>query len=84
MIPADLEAWANGEVAAGRAASVEALVVELLREKRDATAFVKVKLAEARASLARGERASLEATLRELDAWIAEDDAEASALRGAS
>lgn len=33
-LPADLEAWARAEVAAGRAESVEALVEARLRESR--------------------------------------------------
>jgi Arc/MetJ-type ribon-helix-helix transcriptional regulator len=80
-IPEDLEAWAKGEVAAGRAESVEALVVSVLEERRDAESFVRARLEEARASLARGEGAPLDAVLGELDAWIAEDEADGDNLR---
>lgn len=83
-IPADLEAWATAEVAAGRAESVEELVAALLREKRDSAAFVQAKLAEARSSLARGDGIALGVVLDEIDTWIAEDEAEAASLRSAS
>jgi len=38
-LPADLEAWARAEVAAGRAESVEALVESRLRESQKWEAF---------------------------------------------
>lgn len=63
-LPPDLEAWARAEVAAGRAESVEALVSEALRERRAELAYVREKLDEARASLARGEGIPLEDFLR--------------------
>lgn len=63
-LPADLEAWARAEVAAGRAESVEALVAEALRERRAEIEYVREKLDEARASLARGEGIPLEEFLQ--------------------
>jgi len=63
-LPADLEAWARAEVAAGRAESVEALVAEALATHRAEIEYVRGKLDEARASIARGEGMSLEEFLR--------------------
>jgi hypothetical protein len=83
-LPADLEAWARAEVAAGRAKSVEALVADALKERRAEVEFVRGKLDEARASLARGEGVPLEEAFRQIDAWIAEDEAAAKALTRAA
>lgn len=83
-LPADLEAWARAEVAAGRAESVEALVADALKERREDVEFVRAKLDEARASLARGEGVPLEEAFRRIDAWIAEDEAAAKALTKAA
>jgi hypothetical protein len=83
-LPADLEAWARAEVAAGRAESVEALVADALAKRRAETEFVRGKLDEARASLARGEGIPLEEAFRRIDAWIAEDEAAAKALTRAA
>lgn len=83
-LPSDLEAWARAEVAAGRAESVEALVAQALAERRAEIEFVRGKLDEARASLARGEGISLEEAFKQIDAWIAEDEAAASALLNAA
>jgi hypothetical protein len=78
-LPADLEAWARAEVAAGRAESVEALVANALHERRAEIEYVRAKLDEARASLARGEGIDGDIFLAELDGWIAELEAEADA-----
>jgi hypothetical protein len=59
-LPADLEAWARAEVAAGRAESIEVLVAHALAERRAELEYVRGKLDEARASLARGEGIPLE------------------------
>lgn len=80
-LPADLEAWARAEVAAGRAESVEALVAQALRERRTEVEYVRGKLDEARASLARGEWIDGDVFMAELDQWIAELDAEAEVER---
>ncbi|MBC7770071.1 MAG: hypothetical protein H7124_14910 [Phycisphaerales bacterium] len=64
-LPADLEAWARAEVAAGRAESVEALVAQALQERRAEIEYVRAKLDEGRAALARGEGIPLEEFLRE-------------------
>lgn len=63
-LPPDLEAWARAEVAAGRAASVEALVADALEARRAEIDHVRGKLDEARASIARGEGTDLEEFLR--------------------
>lgn len=78
-LPADLEAWARAEVAAGRSESVEALVAQALRERRAEVEYVRGKLDEARASVARGEWIDGDVMLAELDEWIAELEAEAEA-----
>lgn len=78
-LPPDLEAWARAEVAAGRAASVEALVAQALQARRAEVDYVRGKLDEARASLARGEGIDGDIFLAELDGWIAELEAEAAA-----
>ncbi len=78
-LPADLEAWARAEVAAGRAESVEALVAQALQERRAEIEYVRGKLDEARASLARGEFIEGDVVMAELDEWIAELEAEAEA-----
>lgn len=83
-LPADLEAWARAEVAAGRAESVESLVADAVNERRAEIEYVRGKLDEARASLARGEGVSLEEAFREIDAWIAEDEAAARAMTKAA
>jgi hypothetical protein len=80
-LPADLEAWARAEVEAGRAESVEALVAQALAERRAEVEYVRGKLDEARASLARGEGIDGDAFMAELDQWIAELEAEAEAER---
>jgi hypothetical protein len=76
-LPADLEAWARAEVAAGRAESVEALVAQALRERRAEVEHVRGKLEEARASVAAGRTIPLEDAFKEIDRWIEEDEAAA-------
>ena len=78
-LPPDLQAWAEAEVAAGRAKSVETLVAGAVRERRDEVGYVRAKLDEAHDSLARGEWIDGEVMLAELDQWIAELEAEADA-----
>lgn len=63
-LPADLEAWARAEVAAGRAESVDVVVEQALRERRAELDYVRGKLDEARASAARGETIPLDEFLR--------------------
>lgn len=76
-LPADLDAWARAEVAAGRAESVEALVAEAVRERQAEIEYVRGKLDEARASLARGEGMPLED-------FLARGEDRVSRLRGAA
>ena len=80
-LPADLEAWARAEVAAGRAESVEALVAQAVRSRRAEIDYVRAKLDEARASIARGDVLDGDAVMAELDQWIAELESEAEAER---
>ncbi len=82
-LPPDLLAWARAEVAAGRAESVEALVARALNERRTEVEYVRGKLDEARASLARGEGIDGDVVLAEMDQWIADLEAEAEAERRA-
>jgi predicted transcriptional regulator len=79
-LPADLEAWAQAEVAAGRAESVDALVAKAVEERCAEIEYVRAKLDEARASVAAGRTVSLEEAFKEIDAWIEEDEAAAQAL----
>jgi predicted transcriptional regulator len=83
-LPPDLLAWARDEVAAGRAESVEALVAQALQERRAEIEYVCGKLDEARASLARGEGVPLDEAFRQIDSWIAEDEAAAKAMLSAA
>jgi hypothetical protein len=76
-LPADLEAWARAEVAAGRAESIEALVAAAVRERQAEIEYVRGKLDEARASLARGEGMPLEE-------FLARGEDRVSRLRGAA
>lgn len=71
-LPPDLEAWARTEVAAGRAESVEALVADALNEHRAEIEYVRGKLAEARASVARGDGTSLSQFLERGRARVAQ------------
>jgi hypothetical protein len=88
-IPADLHAWAEAEVAAGRAMTVEQVTERALRgyrsqleqlrqslddaEAEEAFADIKGKLDVARDQIARGEALEGDAFLSELDSWIAQD-----------
>ncbi len=76
-LPADLEAWARAEVAAGRAESIEALVAAAVPERQAEIEYVRGKLDEARASLARGEGMPLEE-------FLARGEDRVSRLRGAA
>lgn len=76
-LPPELLAWARAEVAAGRAESVEALVAAAVKERRDEIEYVRGKLDEARASLARGEGIPL-------DEFLARGADRVSILRGAA
>lgn len=78
-LPADLEAWARAEVAAGRAESVEALVAKGLRGYRLGVDTFRKSLDDA---VAEGDRDGWipgDVVLRELDQWIA--DLELAAAR---
>ena len=78
-LPVDLQAWADAEVAAGRAQSVDALVADALQVRKQSLDYVRGKLAEGVASLDAGEGIPLDEFLTELDDWIAEDEAQAAA-----
>ena len=67
-LPKDLADWARAEVAAGRAGSIDDLVAGALRERRDQIDYIRDKLDDARASVARGEGVPLEDFLAEIDA----------------
>lgn len=53
-LPPDLLAWARADVASARAESVEVLVAASVQERRTEIEYVRGKLDEARAGLARG------------------------------
>jgi predicted transcriptional regulator len=82
-LPPDLEAWAEAEVAAGRAKSVEALVAKALQSQRAHQDYVRSALDQARASVAAGKTVSLREALNEIDVWVAEDEEAARALKAA-
>lgn len=74
----ELEAWAEDEVRAGRADSVEAFVVGTLQRfvasKKADDDWVRSKLDEARASVARGDVIDGDVFFAEVEGWIAEDE----------
>jgi hypothetical protein len=86
-LPADLEAWARAEVAAGRAESLEAAIAQGVRGYQMATETFRKSLDEARAEADRDGWIPGEQFLAELDQWIAdlslEADREDSAGRAA-
>ncbi len=77
-LPSDLAAWADGEVAAGRAESVEMLLVDSLEVRRRNVEWVRARLDEARMDIAEGRVLDGNEVLAGLDRWIAEDSAAAA------
>jgi hypothetical protein len=77
-LPADLEAWARGEVAAGRAESVEAAIANGVRGYRLATETFRKSLDDAVAEADRVGWIPGDQVMRELDQWIAELSLEAA------
>jgi len=71
-LPADLEAWAHAEVAAGRAESVEAAVAKGVRGYRLATEAFRKSLDDAEAEADRVGWIPGDQFMRELDRWIAD------------
>lgn len=86
-LPADLEAWARAEVAAGRAESVETAIAKGVRGYQLATETFRRSLDEARAEADRDGWIPGDQFLSELDQWVAdltlEADREDSAGRAA-
>jgi hypothetical protein len=76
-LPADLEAWAHAEVAAGRAESVEAAISKGVRGYRLATETFRKSLDDAVAEADEKGWIPLEEVMRDLDQWIAELSLEA-------
>lgn len=76
-LPADLEAWAQAEVAAGRAESVEAAISTGVRGYRLAMETFKQSLDEANAEANREGWIPAGQFLKELDQWIADLSSEA-------
>ena len=72
-LPKDIEDWARAEVAAGRAADIEALVAAVVREHRSLVSSHRALVEEAYQSVARGELIEEETADAEIDRWIAED-----------
>lgn len=77
-LPADLEAWAQAEVAAGRAESVEALVAKGLRGYRLGRETFRKSLDDARDEADRDGWIPGDVFLAEVDRWIAELELAAS------
>jgi hypothetical protein len=71
-LPADLEAWARAEVAAGRAESVEALVEKGLRGYRLGIDTFRKSLDDAVAEADRDGWIPGDVFMREVDGWIAD------------
>ncbi len=69
-LPADLEAWAEAEVAAGRAESVGVAIANGVRGYRRATDAFRKSLDEAEAEAGRDGWIPGDEFLRELDGWI--------------
>ncbi len=71
-----LRDWAEAQVAAGRAASVEALAAEALATVKAQQEGIAARLAAARADADKEGWIEGEIALIELRAWITEDEAE--------
>lgn len=78
-LPTDLKTWAEAQVAAGRAASIDALAAEALATVKVQQEAVAARLAAARAEAERDGWIAGDDALDELRAWIAEDEAEDAA-----
>ena len=78
-LPAELEAWAQAEVDAGHAASVDQLVVDALTRRREALDYVRARLDEGRAAIAEGRVIDGDVFMAELSSWIEEDSRAAEA-----
>lgn len=76
-LPADLEAWARAEVAAGRAQSVEAVVAKGLRGYRLGMETFRRSLDDAVAEADRDGWIPADDLLRDLDQWIGDLSIEA-------
>jgi len=67
-LPKDLESWAEAEVAAGRAESVEGLTVKAIEGYRRATEAFRKSLDDASAEIAAGKGVPLDVVFKELEA----------------
>jgi hypothetical protein len=74
-LPADLQDWAEAQVAAGRAPSVEVLAAQALATIKAQQEAIAAKLASAREEADRDGWIEGEDVLAELRAWIADDEA---------
>ena len=71
-LPKDLEDWARAEVAAGRARSVDELVLDALAERRERIEDVGALIAHARAQAATGQKRAGADVVADLRARAAE------------
>jgi hypothetical protein len=78
-LPTDLKAWAEAQVAAGRAANIDALAVEAMATVKAQQEAIAIRLNAARAEAERDGWIAGDDALAELNAWIAEDEAEDAA-----
>lgn len=69
-LPADVEAWAQEEVSAGRAPSVEDFVAETMRERREVDAAHKELVQQAYRQLERGEALSEAEMEAQFERWL--------------
>jgi Arc/MetJ-type ribon-helix-helix transcriptional regulator len=78
VLPGNLQAWAEAEVAAGRAESVDRIVTDAVELRRAELEWVRSRIDEAREQVARGEVVDGEHFMAELQSWI-DEDADAAA-----
>lgn len=80
-LPMELKSWAEAQIAAGRAASIDALGAEALATVKAQQEAVAARLAAARSEAERDGWIAGDDALAELRAWIAEDEAEDAAVK---
>jgi hypothetical protein len=80
-LPADLRIWAEAQIAAGRAASIDALAADALATVKAQQEAIAARLASARVEAERDGWITSDDALAELRAWIAEDEAEDAAAK---
>jgi hypothetical protein len=80
-LPTDLKTWAEAQIAAGRAASIDALAAEALATVKSQQEAIAARLSVARTEAERDGWIAGEDAQAMLRAWIAEDEAEDAAAK---